>query len=189
MRMLPLRTGPRQSGANEPAQALADCHERIRHFTTVAVRLARSSQASPRLIVDTVSALRRYFGSALPLHERDEEDSVTPRLLEVRPGRAIEHALARMAGDHRAIDETMGALDGLWARVAARPGDLGALGGELHTRALALSSLFEAHLQLEEETIFPAITELLPEASRKLMLRDIRERRTSEVRRAGDPLR
>jgi iron-sulfur cluster repair protein YtfE (RIC family) len=188
--MLPLRTGPqRQGDVTEPAQALADCHERIRHFSTVALRLSRSPNAAPRLIVDTVSALRRYFGSALPMHERDEEDSVTPRLLEVRPGRAIEHALARMAGDHRAIDETVSVLDGLWARIAVRPADLGSLGDELHARALALSSLFEGHLQLEEETIFPAITQLLPEAVRKVMLRDIRERRTSEIRKAGDPVR
>jgi hypothetical protein len=188
--MIPLRTGPQgQVDPTDPADALADCHERIRHFTTVALRLARSPNASPRLIVDTVSALRRYFGSALPLHERDEEDCVTPRLLDVRPGKAIEHALGRMAGDHRAIDETVSILDALWVRIAARPTDLTELGEELHTRALTLSSLFEGHLQLEEETIFPAIRELIPEATRKVMLREIRERRTSEIRKAGDPVR
>jgi iron-sulfur cluster repair protein YtfE (RIC family) len=181
--------GPRQPDPGEPAEALAACHERVRHFTTVALRLARSSKAAPRLILDTVSALRRYFGSALPVHERDEEDCVIPRLLEVRPGRALEHALGRMAGDHRAIDESLSRLDSLWARVAARPADLTALGDELHSRALSLSSLFEGHLQLEEETIFPALTELLPEPTRKQMLRDIRERRTSETRKAGDPVR
>jgi hypothetical protein len=182
--------GPQRPGEpTEPADALADCHERIRHFSTVALRLARSPNASPRLIADTASALRRYFGSALPMHERDEEDYVTPRLLEVRPGKPIEHALGRMAGDHRAIDEVVTALDGLWTRIALRPTDLAGLSDELHSRSLTLSSLFEGHLQLEEETILPAITRLVPEAARKLMLRDMRERRTSETRKAGDPVR
>jgi iron-sulfur cluster repair protein YtfE (RIC family) len=181
--------GPGAGEPTEPAEVLASSHERVRHFTTVAVRLARSPNAAPRLIVDTVSALRRYFGSSLPLHERDEDDCVTPRLLEVRPGRAIEHALSRMAGDHRAIDEAVGDLMALWTRVAARPTDLAPLGDELHSRALSLASLFEGHLQLEEETIFPAITNFIPEATRKLMLRELREHRTSETRKAGDPVR
>jgi iron-sulfur cluster repair protein YtfE (RIC family) len=181
--------GPGSGEPTEPAEALAACHERIRHFATVAVRLARSPRAAPRLILDTVTTLRRYFGSSLPQHERDEDDCVTPRLLEVRPGRAIEHALARMEGDHRAIEETLGELNALWARIAARPADLEAMGDLLHARSLSLASLFEGHLQLEEETIFPALTALVPLATRKLMLREIRERRTSEIRKAGDPVR
>jgi iron-sulfur cluster repair protein YtfE (RIC family) len=186
--MLPLRTGPKSAEeAQEPAAALQACHDRIRHFSTVALRLARSPNASARLVVDAASALRRYFGSALPAHERDEEDLVTPRLLEVRPGRAIEHALGRMAGDHRAIDEVLTRLDVMWARVLARPTDLAALGDEMHARARELSSLFEAHLQLEEETVFPAITSLLPEPARKQLLQTMHDRRTSEVRRTCDP--
>ncbi|MCL2449920.1 MAG: hemerythrin domain-containing protein [Polyangiaceae bacterium] len=190
--MFPNRIGSqpaRQGEPTEPTEALAECHERIRHFSTVALRLARSSNASPRLIADSAAALRRYFVSALPLHERDEEDSVTPRLLEVRPGKAVEQALTRMAADHRAIDDVITALDRLWARVATHPTDLGNLSDELHTRALALASLFEGHLQVEEETIFPAVAELVPEASRKLMLREIRDRRGSGVRKASRPVR
>jgi iron-sulfur cluster repair protein YtfE (RIC family) len=188
--MLPLRTGPKSTDeAQEPAAALQECHDRIRHFTTVALRLARSPNASARLIIDATSACRRYFGMALPAHERDEEDLVTPRLLEVRPGKAIEHALGRMAGDHRAIDEVLTRLDSMWARVLARPTDLQSLGDEMHARARELSSLFEAHLQLEEETVFPAITSMLPEPSRKQLLQAMRDRRTSEVRRKSDPAR
>jgi iron-sulfur cluster repair protein YtfE (RIC family) len=186
--MLPLRTGPKSTEeAQEPAAALQACHDRIRHFTTVALRLARSPNASARLIVDATSALRRYFGSALPAHERDEEDLVTPRLLEVRPGKALEHALGRMAGDHRAIDEVLTRLDLMWARVLARPADLAPLGDEMHARARELASLFEAHLQLEEEIVFPAIASFLPEATRKQMLQSMNDRRTSEVRRKSDP--
>jgi iron-sulfur cluster repair protein YtfE (RIC family) len=188
--MTPLRTGPtRTDEVSEPTEALQACHDRIRHFTTVALRLARSPNAPVRLVVDAASALRRYFGSALPMHERDEEDLVAPRLLEVRPGRLIEHALGRMAGDHRAIDEVLTRLDGMWVRVLSRPSDLAALGDEMHARARDLASLFEAHLQLEEETIFPAIATLLSEGTRRQILRGLRDRRTSEVRRASDPVR
>lgn len=177
--MLPLRKGPtRSEEPHEPTDVLLKCHDRIRHFTTVALRFAHSAQASPRLIKDAASALRRYFGTALPLHERDEEDSITPRLLEGRSGAELTHVLARMAGDHRAIDEALGTLDDLWGRVVAQPESLATLSESLHAHARSLASLFETHLQLEEEKIFPAI-ELLPEPTRKSLLREIRDRRTS----------
>jgi hypothetical protein len=77
----------------------------------------------------------------------------------------------------------------MWARVLTRPTELAALGDEMHAQSRQLASLFEAHLQLEEETVFPAITSLLPEPTRKQLLKGIRDRRTSEVRRTSDPVR
>jgi iron-sulfur cluster repair protein YtfE (RIC family) len=177
--MLPWRTGsPSSDEPREPTDVLLKCHERIRHFTTVSLRFAHSAHASPRLVRDAASALRRYFGTALPLHERDEEDCITPRLLESRSGPQLEHVLARMAGDHRAIDETLAKLDELWARVMTQPSALATVGEPMHALARSLASLFESHLQLEEEKIFPAIA-LLPEATRKILLGEIRDRRTS----------
>lgn len=177
--MLPWKTGSSSSEeAREPVDVLLKCHDRIRHFTTVALRFAHSTHASPRLVRDAASALRRYFGTALPLHERDEEDCIAPRLLEGRGRPDLEHLLARMAGDHRAIEETLLTLDELWAKVVAQPESVVRLGESLHSRARTLASLFETHLQLEEEKIFPAIA-LLPEATRKLLLREIGDRRTS----------
>lgn len=177
--MLPWRTGsPPSDEPHEPTDVLLQCHDRIRHFTTVALRFAHSSHASPRLVRDAASALRRYFGTAVPLHERDEEDSVTPRLLESRSGPRLEHLLARMEGDHRVIEETLGKLDELWARVMTQPSALATTGPPMHALARTLASLFESHLQLEEEQIFPAIA-LLPEATRRILLAELRDRRTS----------
>jgi iron-sulfur cluster repair protein YtfE (RIC family) len=173
------KSGPVPPGeALGPVEALLVGHDRIRHFTTVALRLARSAQASPRLITDSASALRRYFGVAFPIHERNEEDCVIPRILEMQPGRAIEHALSRMAGDHRAIEDTLVTLDGLWARVLARPADLSTLGEALHARCRELASLMESHLQLEEEVVFPAV-QTLPERTRKAILTEFGEQRSS----------
>jgi hypothetical protein len=177
--MLSSRTTPGpQPEPQDPVEALLLGHERARHFATVGLRLARSPQASPRLIADSASALRRFFGTALPLHDRDEEDCVVSRLLDTRPGRAIEHALARMAGDHRALEEAITSLDQIWARVMARPSDLAQIGESLHAGCRTLASLLEGHLQLEEEIIFPAVR-ALPEATRKIILSEFRQSQRS----------
>ncbi|MGA3122486.1 MAG: hemerythrin domain-containing protein [Polyangiaceae bacterium] len=177
--MLSSRTSPGpQPEPQDPVEALLLGHDRARHFVTVGLRLARSPQASPRLIADSASALRRFFGTALPLHDRNEEDCVVPRLLDARPGRAIEHALARMAGDHRALEAAITSLDELWARVMARPSDLAKIGEALHAGCRTLASLLEGHLQLEEESIFPAVS-ALPEATRKVILSEFRQSQRS----------
>jgi hypothetical protein len=80
------------------------------------------------------------------------------------------------------MDDLLVPLDALWARVIARPSELAVLGEEMHARSRALASLLEGNLLLEEETVFPAIRQWLPEASRRVLLRDVLDRRPSEVR-------
>jgi hemerythrin-like domain-containing protein len=46
--------------------------------------------------------------------------------------------------------------------------------------AKALDEIFRAHLQLEEETIFPAIREALPESMQSEMLREMQQRRSRD---------
>jgi hemerythrin-like domain-containing protein len=41
----------------------------------------------------------------------------------------------------------------------------------------ALEEIFRAHLQMEEEVIFPAIRSALPESARGEILREMQERR------------
>jgi hemerythrin-like domain-containing protein len=42
----------------------------------------------------------------------------------------------------------------------------------------ALDEIFRAHLQMEEEVIFPAIRSALPEGTQAEMLREMQDRRT-----------
>jgi hemerythrin-like domain-containing protein len=50
-------------------------------------------------------------------------------------------------------------------------------GSEMCSITKALNEIFSAHLQLEEEVIFPAIREALPENVRAEMLREMQNRR------------
>jgi hemerythrin-like domain-containing protein len=54
---------------------------------------------------------------------------------------------------------------------------LGEAGGEMCSITKALSEVFAAHLQMEEEVIFPAIASQLSEAARAELMREMQDRR------------
>jgi hypothetical protein len=71
-------------GAPRPAagavELLLECHERIRHFARLALKLAGTRDLPPAEVAEAAAAVRRYFAEALPLHAADEEESMMPRL-------------------------------------------------------------------------------------------------------------
>src|SRR5947208_1968652 len=88
--------------ASEPLELLLKCHERIRDFVGIALRLAGSPEAPASEIISAATSLRRYFSVALPLHEEDEEQSIAPRLIESPARYEVDEALEEMASQHTA---------------------------------------------------------------------------------------
>lgn len=155
---------------------LTGCHDRIRHFTGAAVRLAHAQGATADDISQTAARVHRYYTVSLPLHEADEEDTLRPRLGAIADEK-MSHALAAMHEQHQAIDELLERLLPLLVLVESKPGNLQAVAGEMCSITKALDEIFRAHLEMEEAVIFPAIRVALPESVRGEMLREMRARR------------
>ena len=69
----------------------------------------------------------------------------------------MQHALAAMHDQHMAIDDLLERLLPLLRMVGNNPGALAEAGAEMCSITNALTEMFDAHLQMEEEVIFPAI--------------------------------
>jgi hemerythrin-like domain-containing protein len=134
---------------------LTDCHGRIRRFCALGKRLAESG---PREQVrDAAAELERYFALALPLHVRDEDESVRPRL-ERLDDPAVRAALATMSAEHAAADAPIAELVERWRAIAGEPTD-----ARCHDTARAAAWLDEhmtRHLRDEETILFPALDRL-----------------------------
>lgn len=176
--MLNQITTPRPS--NQPPEdalgLLIGCHQRIRHFTATAVKLAHAQGTEPQEIRQAAAGVYRYYSVSLPLHEADEEDTLRPRLDAVADQR-VRHALIAMHDQHQAIDELIERLLPLLLLVERNPSALPEVGGEMCLITKALEEVFGAHLQLEEDAIFPAIREVLPESVRAEVLAEMQQRR------------
>jgi iron-sulfur cluster repair protein YtfE (RIC family) len=166
------------SESQDVTALLLACHQKIRHFSGVAVRLAHGQGATEPEIAQAADGLYRYFTVALPLHEADENLSVHPRLRRAVPeGELAGPAADAMVDQHMAIDELVERLIPLWVLVKSAPERLPELSGELCALSKRLNELFDAHLRLEEETIFPALTRHLENSELDDIVREMQERR------------
>ena len=167
---------PKTRAETGAVELLVGCHQRIRHFTSVATKLAHAQGTAHEEISSTAESVYRYYSVSLPLHEADEEDSLRPRLDKL-PDDRIRHALAAMHDQHMAIDDLLERLLPLLRLVGNNPATLADAGGEMCSITKALSEIFSAHLQMEEEVIFPAIDAQLTEQDRAELTREMQNRR------------
>lgn len=165
--------------APEPLAALVEllteCHRRIRHFIALACEVAQREDVPPEEALRACSEIERYFREAFPLHLRDEEESIAPRLRGCSP--ELDDTLALMAEQH---DQHAPKLETLLRELAAaeREGRLCELRrAALLQAAQALRLELEAHLELEERLLFPAITRCLPAQTRAELVSELRLRR------------
>jgi len=169
-----------QPKTEDAVDLLTGCHDRIRHFTGVAVKLAHAQAAAAEEVVRAAAGVHRYYSVSLPLHEADEEESLRPRLNDIGDDR-ISHALLAMSDQHMAIDDLLERLLPLLVMVRNNPRTLQAAGAEMCAVTNALNEMFHAHLQMEEEVIFPAIRGSLPQSAQEDMLEEMRERRKQKL--------
>lgn len=157
-----IKSAPKAPGSQDAADLLLACHQRIRHFSGVAVKLAHGHGATEPEIAQAADSLYRYFSIALPLHEADENLSLHPRLRRAVPdGELAGPAADAMLDQHTAIDELVERLVPLWVLLKSAPARLPELSAEMCSLSKRLSEIFDAHLKLEEETIFPAMRNYL----------------------------
>lgn len=154
---------------------LLECHGRIRHFVGLAREVADAGGREPAQVAAAAGQVRRYFQEALPLHVADEEESLVPRLSGLDP--ALDEALAEMQSEHVAHLPGNVRLVELCAQIEADPSRLGELSAELGQLSLSLSHAFEAHLEAEEATVFPAVRARLSEGDRAAIAAELRARR------------
>ncbi len=101
---------------------LLECHDRIRSFLAMAGRIAAAGPGERDGVAEAAARVARYFRQALPLHARDEEDSILPRLRGADP--EVDAALADMEREHGEHEVPLAALVAACESLAAEPSRL-----------------------------------------------------------------
>ena len=162
-------------GFETPFDMLSGCHQRIRMFTDLAQRLA-AQPAPAEEVAEAASRLCLYFGTALPLHEQDEEDTLHRAMQDARaPG--VDAMFARLRKEHAAIENVLDELLPKWDALKSAPDLLAAEKATLARGGEALASAFAPHLDMEESELFPLARRVLSADVLAEMLRAMRARR------------
>ncbi|XZG70673.1 hemerythrin domain-containing protein [Chitinibacteraceae bacterium HSL-7] len=150
--MMTLQPAP---GFDDPVALLCACHDKVRHFSQLAVRIAKhvDEMGCDSDAQSAALAVMRYFDIAAPLHHADEELDLFPALAALGDAR-LDDAIRQISAEH----EELGALWSvvrLWLeRVAAgeacAPPDVLA----------AFAERYATHAAREELEIFCRASEL-----------------------------
>lgn len=153
---------------------LLECHARIRAFVELAQLIAAREDLKEPEVAEACSRVERYFSEALPLHVRDEEESVLPRLRGHDP--EVDRALSAMHAQHEAHALPLGELLAAASALRQHPLDA-ATRARLATATTVVAREFAEHLALEETVLFPALRRLLPPATQAQLIEELRARR------------
>jgi hemerythrin-like domain-containing protein len=159
----------------DAVELLLECHHRIRSFLGLAGRLGEARSEGAEAVAEAAFRVHRYFTLALPLHARDEEESIAPRLGGREP--ALDAELAAVVREHREHERPLAVLVEACARLARDPGRHRELAAVVRRASGELRSHFDVHLAREEQVIFPAARRLLDAAADAAVVKEIRLRR------------
>lgn len=154
-------------------ELLAECHQRIRRFSRLAFTIGARPELPATEIRDAASQCLRYFVEALPLHVRDEEDSLGPRLEGKLP--SLDATMAQLRAQHFAHEKRLSALVAALQAVKNAPQE-SLSHKQLAAEASAFETDMEEHLRLEETELFPQLHLLSPQQQAEVVL-ELRGRR------------
>lgn len=85
----------------DPLEMLHACHDKVRHFAKLSVRIADhvNLHGADQQAQDAAKAVMRYFDLAAPLHHADEDEDLYPALLALNDAALNEH-IQRLTAEH-----------------------------------------------------------------------------------------
>jgi hemerythrin-like domain-containing protein len=119
----------------------------------------------------------RYFDQAGPLHHQDEESHVFPVLLAT-PDTGLHRVVRRLQQDHRDMEAHWAQARVVLQRIQ-QPSTAAwrALSPEEANSLTAFAGLYDAHIEAENQQVYPAVQVLLSEQARQNMSADMMTRR------------
>jgi len=149
-------------GFDDPIGMLKDCHRRIERFLNILCVVA--DRAPRRNLTEeeksAVQSAMSYFQRGGKRHTADEEESLFPRLRAALASGGCEEVNG-LEDDHRIANELHQMVDTLYSAWI----EVGRLsledGHRLQSATHRLKALYEAHIRIEEDIVFPRAAEML----------------------------
>jgi hemerythrin-like domain-containing protein len=179
---MPIQIGePPGHDFDEPLGLLSDCHRRIEHFLRVLVVVDAEAAGGPLTPANrsALEASLRYFAIAAPKHTADEEESLFPRLRDSTDpaAAAVMTLVARLEHDHDEADGHHAAVAVLAQRWLAEDCLSSSEARELRERLARLQVLYQRHIRVEDQELFPEAARVLDRAQLRQIGREMAARR------------
>ena len=177
---MPVQIGASSPSFADPIGLLSDCHRRIEMFLRALHAVAET--ADHPLTDDARKSLEtalRYFREAAPKHTADEEESLFPRLrwLEDAEARLDLARLEALEADHRDVVTLHATMDKLGMRYLQTDAMLPSEAEEFRAAIAGLITTYSLHILVEDSIVFPVAAQLLSEADKNAVGKEMAARR------------
>jgi len=135
---------------DDPIELLMACHDKVRRFAGLALRLRGhlAAKGPDKQAQEAAQSILRYFNIAAPLHHDDEEVDLFPALRQLAIGELDQH-VAQLEAEHTELAVLWQSLQA-WLRATAE--------GHPHPApdtVEAFAHRYQAHAQREEDLVYP----------------------------------
>jgi hemerythrin-like domain-containing protein len=186
---MPVQIGAETHNFTDPTGLLTDCHRRIVTFLDTLRAVAQVIDRPPTADVErALESALRYFRQAAPKHTADEEESLFPRL------RQISHAevksafdkLQELEAEHRWANPLHAEVEQLGVKYLSEGSLSKPEAGRFRAAIRDLQSMYERHIRVEDDLIFPLATRLLTEQDKFAIADEMAGRRKVKLVGIGD---
>ncbi len=166
------------SGFDDPIGMLTDCHRRIEHFLQILCLVADRATGREMTGEETgaIRASLQYFRVGGQRHSADEEESLFPRL-RAASGDEKPIDINGMEDDHRAARALHAGVELLYESWIKSGRLCGHDHEKLRSMTRQLEQLYQQHIRLEEQVVFPLATRALDAETLAQMGEEFRARR------------
>jgi len=181
---MPVQIGARTHNFSDPTGLLSDCHRRIEMFLGTLMAVAVVIDRPPT--EDTARALEsalRYFGQAAPKHTADEEESLFPRLRQIRHAeiQAAFSKLEELEKEHLWAAPLHTEIECLGASYLSTGSLASPEVAEFRRAVRDLASMYKQHIAVEDELVFPLAARVLSDAEKSAIAEEMASRRKVRV--------
>jgi hemerythrin-like domain-containing protein len=186
---MPVQIGAETHNFTDPTGLLTDCHRRIVTFLDTLRAVAQVIDRPPTADVErALESALRYFSQAAPKHTADEEESLFPRL------RQISHAdltsafdkLQELEAEHRWANPLHAEVEQLGVKYLSERSLSKPEADRFRAAIRDLQSMYERHIRIEDNVIFPLAARLLTEQDKSAIADEMAGRRKVKLVGIGD---
>jgi len=154
---------PVTPGIEDPIELLLACHEKVRRFAGLTLKLRDhiAKNGPDKQAQEAAQSILRYFNIAAPLHHADEEVNLFPELRQLAVAE-LDLSLAQLEAEHTKLGALWQSLQA-WLTATVE--------GQAHTKpdtVDAFVSRYLAHAQREEDEVYPYAARLTPQQTKRI---------------------
>jgi hemerythrin-like domain-containing protein len=149
------------AGFDDPIGMLKDCHRRIEQFLHVLCLVVERAPGRP-LTEEEAAAVKsalNYFRVGGQRHTADEEESLFPRMRAERETSGALKEIESLETDHRQADDLHLAVENLYTSWLEGKALTAEEEQKLRAATERLKLLYEGHIRIEENLVFPRATQ------------------------------